>query len=546
MDSRLRVEVIDKMSNPQTSIYAALRQDYSEDFIFSVMKDFPSEEKCGELAVKHLLRGERGHYGCIEHVQIIFNVGWFPHSVMQQARTHRVGCCLAGDTEVNFGHPSLTSGEVYYKKTVGELASLWHKGRSSQQTAADASYMQALIKKRKLLQVNEETGQVQATQISNIYCNGLKDVYKFNFSNGSAVKATKDHKVFTPNGWKTFGELKIGDAVYTAKVESKKIEPTQPAYHISELNNEEWEQIPNYSWYEVSTLGRVRSWAPKKHRGVLKFPREARIKKLSKSKYLFVSLSAADGSGSKRFNVHELVLKTFQHNPFSKDSCIRHLNGNAYDNRLVNLRWGTAAENSQDSATHGTLRKKQAIASKLVSVESCGKQETYDLEVVGPFHNFIANGVVVHNSFDVQSMRYTGNRIVKAAERELDIEEVFYLRPLGIYRDRSGKKYEYTEEERAKDLDHCYNSSVRYKELIDLGYAEEHARGILPFDYRQHFVLSFNARSVLHFMDLRAKADAQEEIRWMCELIWPYVKEWIPAIADYYEKKRLHKALLAP
>lgn len=241
MDSRLRVEVIDKMSNPQTSIYAALRQDYSEDFIFSVMKDFPSEEKCGELAVKHLLQGERGHYGCIEHVQIIFNVGWFPHSVMQQARTHRVGC-----------------------------------------------------------------------------------------------------------------------------------------------------------------------------------------------------------------------------------------------------------------------------------------------------------------SFDVQSMRYTGNRIVKAAERELDIEEVFYLRPLGIYRDRNGKKYEYTEEERAKDLDHCYNSSVRYKELIDLGYAEEHARGILPFDYRQHFVLSFNARSVLHFMDLRAKADAQEEIRWMCELIWPYVKEWIPAIADYYEKKRLHKALLAP
>ena len=32
-------------------------------------------------------------------------------------------------------------------------------------------------------------------------------------------------------------------------------------------------------------------------------------------------------------------------------------------------------------------------------------------------------------SFDVQSMRYTGERICRAAERKLKLEEVFYLRP---------------------------------------------------------------------------------------------------------------------
>ena len=46
--------------------------------------------------------------------------------------------------------------------------------------------------------------------------------------------------------------------------------------------------------------------------------------------------------------------------------------------------------------------------------------------------------------------------------------------------------------------------------LLDAGFAEEHARGILPFDYRQHFVVSFSLRAFLHFLDLRAKLDAQE------------------------------------
>ena len=149
-------------------------------------------------------------------------------------------------------------------------------------------------------------------------------------------------------------------------------------------------------------------------------------------------------------------------------------------------------------------------------------------------------------SFDVQSMRYTGDRICRAAKGELDLEDVFYLRPVGSYSDRQGKKYQYTEAERAKDLEHCRRSAQRYAEMLEAGFAEEHARGILPFDYRQHFVVSFTLRAFLHFMDLRAKLDAQEEIRQMCDLMWPHMVQWAPEIAAWYEKSRLHKARLAP
>jgi len=149
-------------------------------------------------------------------------------------------------------------------------------------------------------------------------------------------------------------------------------------------------------------------------------------------------------------------------------------------------------------------------------------------------------------SFDVQSMRYTGKRICKAAEGEVDIEDVFYLRPAGEYRDRKGKKYEYTEFMRVNDLEGCVVAARVYKHKIALGWAEEHARGMIPFDFRQNFVVSFNLRSALHFMDLRSKADAQPEIQALCDLTWPVIHRWAPEIAAWYEKTRLHRAKLAP
>jgi len=149
-------------------------------------------------------------------------------------------------------------------------------------------------------------------------------------------------------------------------------------------------------------------------------------------------------------------------------------------------------------------------------------------------------------SFDVQSMRYTGNRICRAAREELPIEDVFYVRPVGEYKDRHGKHYTYSELHRWHDLCDCLSAAVRYKERILAGFSEEHARGLLPFDYRQHFVVSFTLRALLHFLDLRFKRDAQLEIYQLCELLWPHVEEWVPQIASWYQDTRLHKAKLAP
>jgi thymidylate synthase (FAD) len=149
-------------------------------------------------------------------------------------------------------------------------------------------------------------------------------------------------------------------------------------------------------------------------------------------------------------------------------------------------------------------------------------------------------------SFDVQSGRYTGLRVLNAGSNTDQLDEVFYLRPVGNYTDRQGKRYSYSAEQRDADLDNCYDAALRYAHLIEQGCSEEHARGILPFDIRQHFVVSFNLRALLHFLDLRARADAQLEIQQLCELMVPHLRSWAPEIAGWYEAKRLGKGRLAP
>lgn len=149
-------------------------------------------------------------------------------------------------------------------------------------------------------------------------------------------------------------------------------------------------------------------------------------------------------------------------------------------------------------------------------------------------------------SFDVQSMRYTGQRIVDYVHGKRDFEDVFYLRPVGFYKDRQGKHYKYTQDLREEDIRLCSRAASRYAWLLQEGVAEEHARSILPFDYRQHFVVSFSMRALMHFLDLRSKLDAQEEIRNLCDLMFVRFKTWAPEIAEWYETTRLHRARLAP
>lgn len=149
-------------------------------------------------------------------------------------------------------------------------------------------------------------------------------------------------------------------------------------------------------------------------------------------------------------------------------------------------------------------------------------------------------------TFDVQSQRYTGKRVVKVGKGLVDPEDVFYVRPPGFYTNRYGKKYEWTDSHRQRKIARILEECQEYASYYESGMCEEHIRDYLPQAIRQNFVVSFNLRSVLHFMDLRAKKDAQLEIQALCEQMSPIIGKWSPKVWEYYEEKRLHRARLSP
>lgn len=149
-------------------------------------------------------------------------------------------------------------------------------------------------------------------------------------------------------------------------------------------------------------------------------------------------------------------------------------------------------------------------------------------------------------SFDVSSLRYCSQHIIDVANDERSVESVFYLRPPGFYTDRQGAKYNFTEDDyylkRGRIIDLCNDYAI----AVNKGHSEEHARELLPQSIRQNFVVSFNARSLLHLVDLRTVKDAQLEIQQFSELLFQQFKDWMPEVAQWYAEKRLGKNKLAP
>ena len=131
-------------------------------------------------------------------------------------------------------------------------------------------------------------------------------------------------------------------------------------------DEEEWRPVVGFDWYEVSNLGRVRTW---RRRG--RFPiRSAEPRLLDPTKiaagYMQVGL-AREGLPTYNGKVHRLVARAFhgEPKPGSDNAC--HNDGVRDNNRADNLRWDSMKGNHADRAKHGkTVRGARVNTAKLV------------------------------------------------------------------------------------------------------------------------------------------------------------------------------------
>jgi flavin-dependent thymidylate synthase len=186
-----------------------------------------------------------------------------------------------------------------------------------------------------------------------------------------------------------------------------------------------------------------------------------------------------------------------------------HNDGNPLNNTLENLRWDTAQGNADDRVRDGATARLGCFTDRIVDVEYVGERMTYDLEVEGPWHNFSAGGLVVHNSVNEISGRYT------ELPTEFYVPEVPQIQVQAV-KNRQGRGDDVLEDAsdfRAEFASEGEAAMGLYRKRLEVGMARELARINLPVSTYTQAYWKIDLHNLFHFLELRLNPVAQWEFQ---------------------------------
>jgi thymidylate synthase ThyX len=464
-----------------------------------------------------------------------------PIFVARQWIRHRMGC-LTGDTQLVFDLPSGTASSDHraHPLTMQQVYERWQPTQAAVRPDRQGKplFRRERVQKMRLRCLNTDTNEPSHTQIADIWQTGIQHVYRVTLSNGIAVTMTADHRCLTNTGWlplKECAQLPTAESPrWQSDVEFATLASvsgsTDFAFNEIDEATECWRPVVGWvSWYEVSDQGRVKRIA-----GGQGVHPDRGCKKPSAidNGHAVVSLNRP-GCQEVRL-VHQLVLEAFVGPcPAGMEGC--HNDGNGLNNNVANLRWGTPRSNADDRIKHGVVTKLRRCFHRAVQIDYLGLQQTYDMEVLGPHHNFAANGMIVHNSFNEVSARYS----VLPNEN--------YLPLLDDIRQQSTRNKQGGETPMDATEAATFNSFVQahgmsayagYEAALSSGVSREQARMVLPLNQYTEWYWSLDLHNLMHFLALRCDRHAQKEIRVfgdaLLKLITPIVPWCVEAWEDYH------------
>jgi hypothetical protein len=209
---------------------------------------------------------------------------------------------------------------------------------------------------------------IKLHKINAVTYSGKKKVYKLCLENGLNIKATSEHRFMTrDNGWIELINLKdnyvMCDTLNSKETNRKRIKLVDNCLTIG-VNHP----------YNIN--GRIEV-----HRLIY----ESRMNNLEFLEYLDILLNEPERCKLLRFI-----------NPVTH--LIHHRDGCHYNNSIENLELLIKGTHHFKHDNYTNFSQGIPKFSKVISIEECGEEDTYDIECEEPHHNFIANGMVVHNS----------------------------------------------------------------------------------------------------------------------------------------------------
>lgn len=275
--------------------------------------------------------------------------------------------CLTGDSNVMINR----GGKSFNIK----LENLYHKfhGGSSNGGFGERRWNSGIP--TKIQSRSEEDGCIRSIIVNDVVYSGVKQVYRLTLSDGRKIKATADHRFFTDRGWKKLSQLTVKDSIY-ADIGQKKGERSK------KNNYPEKEGLRNHPYAnrkEPTTNAPNGRYCVAVHRLVI----EAGMNKMFLEEYIRILREDPKRSAKLKFldpslHVHHKDENTMNFDADNLEVCTRE----------------DHFKNKHDFSKHVLY---QTGLVKIQSIKKIGRQPTYDVCCEDP-HNFIANGMVVHNS----------------------------------------------------------------------------------------------------------------------------------------------------
>jgi hypothetical protein len=273
-----------------------------------------------------------------------------------------VSGCLAGDTIIELNR----AGKSFRLK-LAEVVRRFNGG------IASGKVWSPDIETR--VRARDKDGFIRLHKLHAAWSSGKKTTYSVHVESGRTIRATKDHRFLTEMGWKRLERLSVGDRLAMdaglVQIKGKKKE-TYPT--TGGMRNH-----PHR--VHVGTKNCFSSFRVPTHRLVM----EAHLNAMSLDE--FIDRIWEDETGGLRFLD-------------AKNWTVHHRDEDAKNYKLGNLE---LVERKEHARRHGVDGGWQHVTGRvgyegIIGIEVEQLEETYDLEMEGEPHNFLANGFVVHNS----------------------------------------------------------------------------------------------------------------------------------------------------
>ncbi len=267
--------------------------------------------------------------------------------------------CLAGDTLV-----SINRAGKGYSLRIADLVHM-HQGGARGGKRFDPcipTMVRAML----------DDGTVGLVRLDDAYTSGTLQTFRLSLDDGKQIEATSDHRFWTTRGWLRLDQLRVGvDEVFVEESRRpiKRGRKQKPWYRL---------RVTKLHPHRGRRGIRVGQPTVPLHRLVV----EASMNQIPLKEYL------------RRLNEGPIDGLVF----LDPSLVVHHKDENPANNALSNLEVMTDLQHKQVHRDLALANIAVKVKPSLVTgLERLGEVPTYDLSMAGP-HNFIANGMVVHNS----------------------------------------------------------------------------------------------------------------------------------------------------